>query len=271
MKKNLKLIVALLFGMVLVVGFAYSIIFQDPHVVEGRHLYYRYCSACHGESGMGNGYNARNLDPHPRDLTDKSETYMAKLGNQEIYDVISKGGRGVELSALMPSFGKVFSEKEIWSIVAYVRTLHKHKDENVQFPPTLQAARVRLPAVTEAEFDRVYQAEVTSPEKKEELIAAGRENFSGYGCIGCHRVQNEGGQLGPNLTRVGFMLQPQFIYRWVRNPQSILPNTRMPNLGLSDKDALSIVLYFETLNGPPDTGKKAQASNPQPPAGVLSK
>ena len=264
MKKNLKLILALVFAVVLIGAITYPIIFQDPHVAEGGHLYYRYCSPCHGDSGKGNGYNAKNLDPHPRDLTDSGEAYMVKLGNQEIFDVISKGGRGVELSPLMPSFGKVFSDKEIWSIVSFIRTLHKYKGEKVQFPPSLQAARVRLPIITEAEFNSVYKAEVTSPVIKEEMIAAGKENVSNYGCIACHRIGTEGGQLGPNLSRVGFMLQPQFIYRWIRNPQAVVPNTRMPNLGVPEKDALSIVLYFETLNGPSEVEKQAQTSISKP-------
>ncbi|HLG21409.1 MAG TPA: cytochrome c, partial [Candidatus Manganitrophaceae bacterium] len=105
--------------------------FEDKHVAQGRHVFNRYCTPCHGESGRGDGYNAVNLDPHPRDLTDRGEQYMAKLTNEEIYEVVEKGGRGVELSPLMPSWGKVFSEEEIWSVVAYVRTLHPYKGEKV--------------------------------------------------------------------------------------------------------------------------------------------
>ena len=46
------------------------------------------------------------------------------------------------------------------------------------------------------------------------------------------------------------MLHPQFIYRWVRNPQSFKPDTRMPNLNLSDEDALAVSLYLGTLKDP---------------------
>jgi mono/diheme cytochrome c family protein len=248
--KNVKFILLPLAVLILVGGIAYPFLFRDPHVTKGGEIFFRYCSPCHGESGSGNGYNAKNLDPHPRDLTDSEEEYMAKLSNKEIYDVLVQGGAGVGLSALMPAWGKVFSEEELWSIVAYVRTLHKYKGPKVEFPPTLQTARVRLPLVTEAEFNNELKTEAPTPDKRDELIALGQENFSDYGCIACHTIGDEGGKLGPNLSHAGFMLQTQFIYRWVRNPQAIKPNTRMPNLGLPNRDALAVALYLTTLNTP---------------------
>jgi mono/diheme cytochrome c family protein len=88
-----------------------------------------------------------------------------------------------------------------------------------------------------------------------ELIESGEGSFDDYGCVGCHRVRGKGGELGPDLSRAGFMLQPQFIYRWIRNPQSFKPETRMPNLNLSDEDALAVSLYLGTLKDSPSHGK----------------
>lgn len=250
MGKNLKSVILPLLGLVLIGGLAYTFIFQDPHVSAGRKLFERNCTPCHGESGEGDGYNAENLDPQPRDLTDSEEEYMGKLDNDEIYEVIEKGGLGVEISSLMPVFGRIFSEEEIWSLVAYVRTFHRYDGEKVAFPETLETKKPRVPPITEAEFNKVYEAEVTSAEVEEELVALGSELFYEFGCIACHRIGEEGGKLGPNLSHVGFMLQPQFIYRWARNPQSFKPHTRMPNLGLNEQDALAVVLYLSTLNEP---------------------
>ena len=249
-----KLQVILIPAIILVVGgVAFSFLFEDKHVAQGRHLFERYCSPCHGSGGAGDGYNAKNLDPHPRDLTDKSEKYMAKLTNQEIYEVIEKGGRGVDLSGMMPSWGKVFSEDEIWSLVAYIRTLHHYEGEKVKFDKDkpYQTTRVRAPAVQENEFRTLLEAKVADDEKRQELIDKGKDLFEDYGCIACHRIGKKGGTLGPYLTRAGFMLQPQFIYRWIRNPQSFKPKTRMPNLGLSEDEALAVTLYLSTLHGPP--------------------
>jgi len=223
----------------------------DPHVAKGKKTFARFCAPCHGTGGAGDGYNAVNLDPHARDLTDTSEAYMVKLSNQEIYDVISQGGRGVDLAPLMPAWGKVFSEDEIWSLVAYIRTLHPYKGEPVQFDEAKPYSRQKPKAEveTEAEFEALMAEHVADEAAREARIAQGEEGFGDFGCIGCHKVGEQGGALGPDLTRGGFMLQPQFIYRWVRNPQSFKPKTRMPNLGLEKEEALSIALYVSTLKG----------------------
>ncbi len=226
-----------------------SSLFGDKHVSAGRKLFNRFCTPCHGEGGAGDGYNAKNLDPHARDLTDSKEDYMAKLSNEEIYEVIEKGGRGVDISPLMPSWGKVFSEEEIWSLVAYTRTLHPYKGEKVNFNKAYQTVRTKNPSVKEDEFDKLMQEKVVDDEVQEEFVGRGREIFDDFGCVACHKVGEKGGVLGPDLTRVGFMLQPQFIFRWVKNPQSFKPETRMPNLGLEDEDALAITLYLSTLKG----------------------
>ncbi len=253
MKKKLQFVL-ILATILLVVGVTFAYLFEDKHVGQGRKIFNRYCTPCHGVSGRGDGYNARNLDPHARDLTDKKEPYMVKLTNQEIYEVIDKGGGGVDLSPLMPAWGKVFSEEEIWSQVAYIRTLHPYKGEKINFDKPYQTARTRIPPAQEAEFNSVMESKVTDDEKRQELIDQGKEWFEEFGCTACHRVGKKGGTLGPDLTRAGFMLQPQFIYRWTRNPQSFKPNTRMPNLGLSEEEALAVTLYVSTLKAPPVEG-----------------
>lgn len=258
-----KLQFVLIPAIILIIGgVAFSFLFEDKHVAKGRKLFNRYCAPCHGESGEGNGYNAKNLDPHARDLTDKSEVYMAKLEDQEIYEVIEKGGRGVELAPIMPSWGKHFSEEEIWSLVAFIRKLHKYKGEPVKFDKEkpYQTTRVRTPPVQEAEFASLMESKVADDEARQGLIDQGKEVFADYGCVACHKIDGEGGELGPDLSRVGFMLQPQFIYRWVRNPLSFKSHTRMPNLDLPDEDALAVTLYLSTLKG---SAEEVQQAEPQ--------
>ena len=36
----------------------------------GKEAYQHHCLTCHGEVGAGDGFNAFNVDPHPRDLSD---------------------------------------------------------------------------------------------------------------------------------------------------------------------------------------------------------
>ena len=251
MKKRLQFIFPPV-RMIVLFAFVGAFGCQSKQVAEGKKTFDRYCAPCHGDSGAGNGYNAKNLDPHARDLTDASEPYMAKLTNEEIYEVISKGGAGVDLAPTMPTFGTVFSEAEIWSLVSYIRTLHPYKGDEVKFDEgkPYNAKRPRVASVTEADFATLMESKAADDTAKGELVALGEQVFDDYGCIGCHKVRGKGGTLGPNLSRAGFMLQPQFIYRWVRNPQSFKPMTRMPNLDLPEEDALAVTLYLSTLKDP---------------------
>ncbi|HET9837054.1 MAG TPA: c-type cytochrome [Candidatus Angelobacter sp.] len=60
-------------------------------------------------------------------------------------------------------------------------------------------------------------------------------------CSSCHAVQNEagnlvGGTVGPELTRVGNKVNPEWLHRWLNNPGDYNPTTRMPHYRLNEKD-----------------------------------
>src|SRR5689334_20124490 len=57
---------------------------------EGRDLFLKYCSVCHGDQGKGDGFNAFNLDPKPRNLAD--DKYMHTLAYDRIAQTIREGG-----------------------------------------------------------------------------------------------------------------------------------------------------------------------------------
>lgn len=226
---------------------------ENEHIAKGHKLYSRFCSPCHGENGNGAGYNAANLDPQPRDLTDSQEEYMAKLSNDEIYEVLQLGGYGVDLAGTMPVWGKVFSEEELWSIIAYIRTLHPNQTEGIVFTkpdskePVFDKKKPQYSRVREKVFYDLMESLAPDEGTFDEQVALGQEVFEERGCIGCHVVNGEGGTLGPDLSKAGSMLQTQFVFRWVLNPQSFKQKTRMPNLDLSEEDAFAVSLYVSTL------------------------
>lgn len=98
------------------------------------------------------------------------------------------------------------------------------------------------------------------PEQVAEMVELGKRLYSNkYGCNGCHSIGEEGGKVGPALDRAGFRLNGTWIYRWVKNPQAMKPETRMPALGLSDADAKAVTMYLGTLRAP-----KADAQTDKP-------
>lgn len=86
---------------------------------QGSVLYVKYCAVCHGKEGKGDGFNAFNLDPRPRDLSDS--TYMAALSDEQILQTISGGGRSVNKSPLMPSYGWTIDNRQARYVAAYIR------------------------------------------------------------------------------------------------------------------------------------------------------
>ena len=89
----------------------------------GKATYQHYCATCHGETGGGDGFNAFNLDPQPRNHSDPA--FQKAKSDADLADAIRRGGAGVGLSPLMPPWGKTLSEDQINEVVAYIRTLKK--------------------------------------------------------------------------------------------------------------------------------------------------
>ena len=87
---------------------------------QGKRLYSKYCTICHGDDGKGDGFNAYNLNPKPQDFTNKK--YLNSLTDNQISLTINGGGGVVNKSPLMPSWGGRLNKRQIEYLVSYVRT-----------------------------------------------------------------------------------------------------------------------------------------------------
>src|SRR5512145_3307908 len=67
----------------------------------GKAIYERSCVGCHGLTGQG-GRMAAMLAVTPRNLADQA--YIGTRSDQQLFDVISKGGAATGLSAAMTAF-----------------------------------------------------------------------------------------------------------------------------------------------------------------------
>ena len=83
----------------------------------------KYCSVCHGDQGKGDGFNAYNLDPKPRDFTDPRA--MAGIEDVTLLTTIADGGRGVNKSPFMPAWGGRMNKLEIGYVIQYVKALEQ--------------------------------------------------------------------------------------------------------------------------------------------------
>jgi len=78
---------------------------DDP----GRSLYLRYCAACHGREGRGDGFVAPALGQKPTDLTQIAAEHGGRFPLDEVIDAID-GTRTVRAHGVseMPVWGEVF-------------------------------------------------------------------------------------------------------------------------------------------------------------------
>ena len=90
---------------------------------QGEVIYMKFCSVCHGQEGKGDGFNAYNLNPRPRDFSDSA--YMKALGDEQIVQTITGGGRSSNKSQLMPAYGQTLTREQIRYVEAFVRTFSR--------------------------------------------------------------------------------------------------------------------------------------------------
>jgi mono/diheme cytochrome c family protein len=87
----------------------------------GRMNYLRYCAACHGPEGLGNGWNAPFLPVKPTMHANANE--MSTRPDDTLFDGIYAGGYILGKSPFMPAFGQSLAPNEIRDLVGYIRTL----------------------------------------------------------------------------------------------------------------------------------------------------
>lgn len=94
--------------------------------------------------------------------------------------------------------------------------------------------------------------------------AKGKKLFETVGCQACHKVKGNGELFGPNLTRIGQKVDPDWLVSWIKNPDEFNPNSIMPNLRLTLAQASDIAAYLLQFDQKrPQDGVEEQLNNPE--------
>jgi cytochrome c oxidase subunit II len=86
----------------------------------------------------------------------------------------------------------------------------------------------------------------------------GKRYFMEDGCAACHTIAGTAaeGTVGPVLTHLAgrrtlaadtIPNTPEYLFRWIQNPQSVKPGAKMPGLGLGRRKYEAIVAYLTGL------------------------
>jgi cbb3-type cytochrome oxidase cytochrome c subunit len=99
--------------------------------------------------------------------------------------------------------------------------------------------------------DPAMKTGVVEPAKKLRKLKAYRLFTKQLPCIGCHRIKfgkrKKGGISGPDLTKAGERLNPDWVYARIENPQYWDPKTWMPRIEMSHRKREMLTLFISSM------------------------
>ena len=213
---------------------------ETPQLNRGRELLVKLnCVGCHRLQGIS---RPSMLGPDLNNIGSKTSRQWIYKWLKEPRTVTDSNGNavvnGVETTEepRMPQFR--LNDKELRALSAYLSSLKSG-------PSALSRIDPRVGAVWE---------------KNPETVAQGEVRFRQMFCTTCHSVavtragetQLIGGEIGPELTKVGSKVNPEWLIAWLRDPQAYMPQSRMPRYGWSDEDLYKVTKYILTRLTDPD-------------------
>lgn len=200
---------------------------SDEVVEQGERVYLGSCAMCHGTDGHAHTDLGRYMYPPAMDLT---SPHVQHWSDADLYWIIQNG---VRLTG-MPAWKNTLSDTDTWKLVHFVQTL-----------PRWNATHQSQSAVK-----ATAQAGAAPAKSEAELVAYGRTLYRQEGCFTCHRLNHEGGKVGPDLTVEGTRGRSRdWLVGHFKKPTAYTPGSMMPDfINLTDEqlEALSAFLLRQT-------------------------
>ena len=211
-------------------------------VRRGAAHYREHCVQCHGAPGVAPDALALGMTPAPANLVATARLWKPA----EMFWVVK---HGVKMSG-MPAWQYRMTDDEIWDTIAFVTA-------TVHMTPREYAAMTRQAEPQGHQREHGAGAAVSSGRRGDP--EAGRRAAHHYLCATCHVIPGIVGatrHVGPPLAGIGTRrsiggIVPNTrdnMVRWLQNPQQFDPQSAMPALGLSERDARDIAAFLATLD-----------------------
>jgi mono/diheme cytochrome c family protein len=213
---------------------------ETPRLNRGRELLTRLnCSGCHRLEGIE---RSAMLGPALTNIGTKvSREWLFKWlkAPQTLTDPsgnVTVNGYAMEASVRMPKFR--LTDSELRALSGYLSSLGGKAVRPYAFDPRMVAAWKSRP----------------------DLIDRGEQRFREMFCSTCHSLavtrggetQLIGGTIGPELSKVGSKVNPNWLAAWLENPQSYLPHAEMPRYRWSEDDLYTVTQYMLAKLTDPD-------------------
>jgi cytochrome c2 len=78
-------------------------------------------------------------------------------------------------------------------------------------------------------------------------IEAGKNIYSEMKCPMCHKMDGVGGKIGPDLLGVGNRKDAEWIKGFLKDPKSVIPDTKQPPFKGTDEQLEALVTYLMSL------------------------
>ena len=215
-----------------------------PDLKAGKAAYGQYCARCHGETGKGDGLDAKRFYPRPRDFSlgvykFRSTASGTPPSDEDLFRTIAQGLPGSN----MPDWQHL-DEKTRWQLVYYLKSL---SPVFAQTPPA--------PVST-----------TPDPGRQRADLKKGREMYEKLGCAACHGAAGRanGTSAAGLVDDWGMPIRPANLtqgwsYRGGSDPRSVMlrvltgiDGAGMPSYAeaISPEDAWHLAYYVTSLQEP---------------------
>ena len=218
---------------------------QTPRLNHGRQLIAKYnCIGCHKLQDVG---QPAMLGPDLTNIGTKvSREWIYKWLNEPRTLTNAAGDvvvDGMVTASRMPKFA--LSQEELNDLSAYLSVQRRVPVHPYRIDP-------RAIAAVNAKGDAADQ---------------GKVRFNQRFCITCHSLAVTrggetkiiGGDVGPELTKVGSKVKLEWLIAWLRDPERYLEHTKMPQYEWSDEDLYEVTQYITNRLTDPDLLKDVPA------------
>ncbi len=188
-----------------------------PQLNEGRRLMARYgCANCHAIKLPEGGTLKADEDAPPL-------SHIADKTSREWIYAWIKDPQSYATTATMPNFK--LSDDDARDISAFL----------ISNSTSVPGDTLALPAAA--------QKAAADP-------SAGPSLYGESFCATCHAVQNAagnivGGDIGPELTKIGNKVKPEWLTGWIKNPRIYDPPTQMPHYRFSDAQVAILSAFLQ--------------------------
>lgn len=200
-------------------------------VDNGRQLVNKLgCTGCHKIENLPQGYDAPELDG---------------IGSKRIDELFFNNINGVEKTLI--NWMKIkLMEPGRFSTDNIVTRMPDYNFNEEQS----EALAVFLLSIRNDSIPAKYQRKLIDRETAE---MRGQRIIEKYNCLGCHRINREGAEIGPDLTGEAKKSRPEWLFNFLKQPHKIRPapvlKAGMPDFNLSDEEVIIVIEYLANVSG----------------------